>query len=498
MNTPPPFWRLRTILLLVFGVPLLAFCVWSAWAVHWAFNAEAGSSVDYAKKMEELVASRQAADAHQPNMWDEFAGVIVMSQESTRAYYETLYDSNVPINANNAPSGWPAGWSWPPQTSDVLSANAPDIVLMHTRAIIAAHEQAGVFERLAALRDQRHFVRPIPSNEKLLNILLPELGNARALTRTGTARQRLAHQAGDDATMLASFEGTLTLARALGRQSTLIDRLVAVAIRAMAFQELRTELLERPPGEATLVALLRTLDQLDSEPGLELSLEGERLFAMDTIQWTHTDDGRGNGRFIPTAVGPLGGVGGGGLPMPSSSIGNLAGFVMPSKKETTRVFNEFYDTAISQSSLTPSERAAGGRTFEAWIEALPKFQVLPKLLLPAVDKAMISADNSSLDVASTRLMLAIEIHRARTGKLPASLADLVPGILPALPVDPWNPDGFVYRPDASQRTGYVLYSKGADGVDNGGTYDPKTNQESLRPQGAGKDYRIVQERDRRE
>ncbi|MBK9189597.1 MAG: hypothetical protein IPM33_11655 [Phycisphaerales bacterium] len=497
MNTPPSFWRLRTILLLVFGVPLLAFCVWSAWAVHWAFNAEEGSSVDYAKKMEELVASRQVADAHQPNRWDEFAGIVVLSHESTRAYYETLYDSNVPINANNAPSGWPAGWTWPPQTSDVLSANAPDIVLMHTRAIIAAHEQAGVFERLAALRDQRHFVRPLPSNEKLLNMLLPELSNARALTRTNTARQRLAHQAGDDATMLASFEGTLTLARALGRQSTLIDRLVAVAIRAMACQELRTELLERPPGEATLVALLRTLDQLDSEPGLELSLEGERLFAMDTIQWTHTDDGNGDGRFIPSAAGPLSAMAGS-TPIATSPIANLAGFVLPSKKETTRVFNEYYDMAIDHAALMPSQRAASGRTLDTWIEALPRLQVLPKLLLPAFDKAIHASDASTLDVASTRLMLAIEIHRARTGVLPAALADLVPGILPALPVDPWNPDGFVYRPDAGQRAGYVLYAKGADGVDNGGTYDPKTNQESLRPQGAGKDYRIVQERDRRE
>ncbi|NUQ67541.1 MAG: hypothetical protein HUU18_04580 [Phycisphaerales bacterium] len=497
MNTPPPFWRLRTILLLVFGVPLLAFCVWSAWAVHWAFNAEEGSSVDYAKKMEELVASRQVADAHQPNRWDEFAGVIVMSQESTRAYYESLYNSSVPINVNNPPSGWPEGWSWPPHPADVLATNTPDIVLMHTRAIIAAHEQAGVFERLAALRNQRHFVRPLPSNEKLLNILLPELGHARALTRTGTARQRLAHQAGDDATMLASFEGTLTLARALGRQSTLIDRLVAIAIRAMACQELRTELIERAPSEEMLVALLRALDHVDTEPGLELSLEGERLFAMDTIQWTHTDDGNGDGRFIPSAAGPLSSMAGG-TPISASPIANLAGFVMPSKKETTLAFNEFYDLAIQEAASTPGSRAASGRILDEWIEALPRLQVLPKLLLPAFDKAIHASDASTLDVASTRLMLAIEIHRARTGVLPAALADLVPGILPALPVDPWNPDGFVYRPDASQRAGYTLYSKGADGVDNGGAFDPKANQESLRPKGAGKDYRILQERDRRE
>lgn len=492
---PKSFWRLRNILLLVFGVPLLSMCIWSAWAVHWAFNAQPGSAVDYAAKMEELVASRQAADASQPNKWEEFASVVGLARKTTGDYSDSLYDSSVPINVNIAPAGWPEGWTWPPQTSDALASNAPDVVLTHTRAIIKANDQAGVFSQMQALRDHRHFVRPIPSNEKLLTILLPELGETRNLARINVARQRLAHAAQDDETTVASFEDTLTLARAIGHQSTLIDRLVAIAIRALVCEELRTELAERPISQEHLVRLLDALDRVEHEPGLDLSLEGERLFAMDTIQWTHTDNGNGDGRFIPAVASQLGTLTG--TPIASQTpFSNIASFVLPSKKQTTAVFNEFYDLAIEQAALPAAQRSIP--SLDTWVESLPRTQILARLMVPAIGKAIQANDVSRLDLAGTRAMVAVEIYKARHGTPPAALSNLLPDILPSLPQDPWNPDGFVYRVDPGAKVGYVLYAKGADQTDDGGTFDPKLNMAAIKPDGRGKDYRIVVERSRRE
>ena len=63
------------------------------------------------------------------------------------------------------------------------------------------------------------------------------------------------------------------------------------------------------------------------------------------------------------------------------------------------------------------------------------------------------------------LDLAIKHHRLQTSHLPARLLNLVPASIIQLPEDPFNPDGFIYRTNA---TGYLLYSIGPDGKDDGG------------------------------
>lgn len=76
-------------------------------------------------------------------------------------------------------------------------------------------------------------------------------------------------------------------------------------------------------------------------------------------------------------------------------------------------------------------------------------------------------------VDGLRLLLALRQYHARTGVYPLSLADLKPIELPDLPSDPHAPDG-AYRyklldqTSSDPRLAFVLYSVGADGVDDGG------------------------------
>ncbi len=74
-----------------------------------------------------------------------------------------------------------------------------------------------------------------------------------------------------------------------------------------------------------------------------------------------------------------------------------------------------------------------------------------------------------------KLMLALRRHQERTGQYPQSLDDLVPVELAALPRDPLAPDGrYRYRlldaASADPRIAFILYSVGADGVDDGGNW----------------------------
>ncbi len=64
--------------------------------------------------------------------------------------------------------------------------------------------------------------------------------------------------------------------------------------------------------------------------------------------------------------------------------------------------------------------------------------------------------------------LALQIYQARRGKYPEKLADLTPGVLPKVPVDPFAKDDQPLRYKSDGKTA-VVYSVGADGKDNGGT-----------------------------
>lgn len=66
--------------------------------------------------------------------------------------------------------------------------------------------------------------------------------------------------------------------------------------------------------------------------------------------------------------------------------------------------------------------------------------------------------------------LAICVFESEQGRLPESLAELVPTILAGAPIDPCDPHGAAlrYRRDDEYEGGYLLYSVGLNGVDDGG------------------------------
>ncbi|MCS7209576.1 MAG: hypothetical protein NZ874_08400, partial [Fimbriimonadales bacterium] len=80
-------------------------------------------------------------------------------------------------------------------------------------------------------------------------------------------------------------------------------------------------------------------------------------------------------------------------------------------------------------------------------------------------------DREAAPAAKARLLgcvAAIRLHKQRTGRYPASLEALRLG---ELIVDPFSGKPFVYRVDP--RRGFMIYSVGADKVDDGGVVEPR-------------------------
>lgn len=478
-----PIHRPRNILLLL----LLLGLTWIGLSIHTALTATPGAAVDYQQKFVDLVESYQKDTAGEPNGWPIFLEAV----ERLDAVEKQITDA---AGGHDPPPDWPSGDGRPFDYSSIRDPRAPRSLRDATALAMDRLREGGVYDRLGAVAAAPRMVRPKQQGD-MIGILLPELGKARRLARLGGARMYLTHVTGDNAELVASFEQALAMGRICLSQATLIDRLVGVAIVALALGELRSEMVDAPPDAATCRALLAAMDrQLGRIPPASLPFEGERICTLDTIQWTHTDDGRGGGRLLLDRVSGLSADLGTGLPAGVSrhKMVNVVGFLFPGKAETTAKANEFYDGLVAFSKLPRRDRAKSSFDPDKFADGLPRGFMVLKILIPAVGKALQSMDQSEAQVAGTRVMLALEVYLAEHGAYPENLDALVPSILPSLPIDPYAGKPYCFRRLAPGEDplgrGFLLYSVGADGADNGGTAASGVDVEAFNGKKPGSDY----------
>jgi hypothetical protein len=88
------------------------------------------------------------------------------------------------------------------------------------------------------------------------------------------------------------------------------------------------------------------------------------------------------------------------------------------------------------------------------------------LMLPA-SLAMCDAEGqAAMLLDETKLGFALAAYRADHGSYPAKLADLVPKYVAEIPKDIFNNDSDLHY--AREGSGYLLYSVGKNGKDDGG------------------------------
>jgi hypothetical protein len=92
--------------------------------------------------------------------------------------------------------------------------------------------------------------------------------------------------------------------------------------------------------------------------------------------------------------------------------------------------------------------------------------VLPGMMLSALGKAHIHAEKVIARRDAVAVAIALELHRRRHGDWPATLDELVPHLLPAVPPDRFDGQPMRYVLADGHP---VVYSVGTDRVDRGGT-----------------------------
>jgi hypothetical protein len=98
------------------------------------------------------------------------------------------------------------------------------------------------------------------------------------------------------------------------------------------------------------------------------------------------------------------------------------------------------------------------------------------MLLSTLERYHIRSGETQARLTAAQIVVAIERHRVREGgQLPIRLSDLVPKDLASIPTDPFDGKPFCYK---RLEGGYIVYSVGADGVDNGGLKRDRSNHDA--------------------
>jgi hypothetical protein len=116
------------------------------------------------------------------------------------------------------------------------------------------------------------------------------------------------------------------------------------------------------------------------------------------------------------------------------------------------------------------------KVFKA-IEKEPDYILLPRIILSGLDNFYLYHFRVRATMGCAITALAIERYRMKEGALPETVEALVPEYLPAVYVDPFDGKPLRYEREGA---GYMVYTIGADGVDDGGwERDPDNPDETF-------------------
>lgn len=306
----------------------------------------------------------------------------------------------------------------------------------------------------------------------LMGALMPSVQKVREVAGGLAARAMLRLGEGKPDAAWADLLAVHRLGRLVGRGGTLIEALVGYAVSGVAAGATHTYL-EHPGLTAEqLRGRLKDLQALPPVPSIADNVDrGERLFYLDTVQGLR----RGTDGSDPEQVKALA----------QFDWGLVT-------KDSTKWFDRM---VAAMRQPTRADRAKALAAIEAELKALKDGKwdrddavqvllsgkegfgaaasqqisnVLITLLLPAVGKVAAAHDRAIQTALTTEVAAALAVYRAEHGKYPAKLADLAPGVLKAIPDDLFTGKPLVYKP---ADTGYLLYSVGANGQDDGGPKD---------------------------
>ena len=275
--------------------------------------------------------------------------------------------------------------------------------------------------------------------------LYPHWSKMRELARLQSFAARVKADHGDYPAAVDHEIDTISMGSRLGTGGPLIGLLVGLAYEAIGRKSLWTDLTHLNAAQARQATnrLLATAalhpnyaDVLQEE---DWGMQSDLLEVFRQPNWRKTfanADGAG-----------------------TSNPAQTARLYLLNKREAMTNYTRYMDAAIALSKQPYSARHG---------QSIPiPTDPICRMLAPTFDMARFKYDENRTYDALLTAMMALQAYKMDHGGYPATLGQLIPGYLPAVPADVFA-DGkpLHYR---RTNTGYCLYSIGPDGKDDGGT-----------------------------
>jgi type II secretory pathway pseudopilin PulG len=326
----------------------------------------------------------------------------------------------------------------------------------------------------------------------LVMTLLPVAQVSREAARALTARAMHRAGNGDIGGALDDLMACRRLASLAGQGFTLVESLVAIAIdhvgldalaALLEHQMLTADHRRKIRDELAKLSPLRDLaDTLD---------QGERFMYLDSVCWMSRDLA-GSMEALQGMNESKGFIGGLLETAAKSAIdwdlilkaGNawydrlVEVARIDDRKEQLRALTEFDDDVKRIGASAKSGRLLlRGLIAPRETVSRQMADVLLALLSPAIEASINAERRNQANRALFDLGLALADHRDQHGSFPAKLEALAPKLIAKIPLDPMSGDPFLYRP---ANGGYLLYSVGHNGKDDGGqTADSNDGSDDL-------------------
>ena len=339
---------------------------------------------------------------------------------------------------------------------------------------IGSEQTSAVLQRFTALRD-----RPWLPDLSLLAGASADVppgvspSSIRQAAKFFVGRSRYQReQRGDLPGAWEDLKTALLIVRTAPRD-TFVSVLTNIACEALVLRELGHMAREVELADATARDVQRALRSLPSYQTVWTdAIRGELPYALHVIAGLYSDDGEGNGWLVmggqPALNTWLGGLGAGPPVRVRSRLWNLLSPLYNDRRTVTAKVVALREAQARVADLSYAEAVEGSRE----IDARSCYGPLdgPHLeMLGTFDVGMVRIYQVLVRAAAmrraARLMVALNRFQAENGTYPAALDQLVPEFLDALPTDPFCAGPFGYR--LSREYGYVLYSCGFDGDDDG-------------------------------
>lgn len=313
----------------------------------------------------------------------------------------------------------------------------------------------------------------------LLGVLMPYLQEAGRMAKTLALDARRAAADDDGETVHRNLIAIIGMARQVRQPATLISALISFASLQAMYDAAGELLAERPElfSEAQLRELAHALAGLRDED-LRVDFSTERNFFVDVVQRVYSDDGHGDGHLTRKGVRKLEQI----MSWPlwrdedaeSWSPRDFAGpallAVVADRREMLEVHGRFMDRAIAASTRPLFQQQDLARINDEISQmhgdTLTLMRYWPiALLMPALDHAAKAGEYAIAGRDGLQMAIALELYRRRHGQWPATLADLTPALIPAIPIDRFDGAPMRY---ALREGRPVLYSIGCNHRDDGG------------------------------